>query len=51
MMRSIKAGITNVNDGHYHTVEMDERETGVTTYASHMSNHAHKVVNGIVTGS
>ena len=21
---------------------------GVTTYASHMSNHAHKVVNGVV---
>ena len=48
MMRSIKAGITNVNDGHYHTVEMDNNGTGVTTYASHMSNHAHKVVNGIV---
>jgi len=48
MMRSIKAGITNVNEGHYHTVEMDENGTGVTTYASHMSNHAHKVVNGIV---
>ena len=48
MMRSIKAGITNVNEGHYHTVEMDNNGTGVTTYASHMSNHAHKVVNGIV---
>ena len=47
-MRSIKAGITNVNEGHYHTVEMDNNGTGVTTYASHMSNHAHKVVNGIV---
>ena len=48
MMRSIKAGITNVNEGHYHTVEMDDNGTGVTTYASHMSNHAHKIVNGIV---
>ena len=47
MMRSIKAGITDVQDGHYHTVEMDDQGNGVTTYASHMSNHAHKVVNGI----
>jgi HK97 family phage prohead protease/HK97 family phage major capsid protein len=48
MMRSIKAGITDVHDGHYHTVEMEENGNGVTTYASHMSNHAHKVVNGVV---
>ena len=40
-MRSIKAGITDVQDGHYHTVEMDDQGNGVTTYASHMSNHAH----------
>ena len=25
MMRSIKARITNVNDGHYHTVQMDKK--------------------------
>tara|TARA_Y100000385_G_scaffold290240_1_gene362602 strand:- start:1970 stop:4693 length:2724 start_codon:yes stop_codon:yes gene_type:complete len=48
MMRSIKAGITDVQDGHYHTVEMDDQGNGVTTYASHMSNHAHKVMGGIV---
>ena len=48
MMRSIKAGITDVQSGHYHTVELDETGNGVTTYASHMSNHAHKVVNGVV---
>ncbi len=48
MMRSIKAGITDVQDGHYHTVEMEESGNGVTTYASHMSNHSHKVVNGVV---
>ena len=48
MMRSIKAGITDVHDGHYHTVEMEESGNGVTTYASHMSNHSHKVVNGVV---
>ena len=48
MMRSIKAGITDVNEGHYHTVEMDESGNGVTTYASHMSNHAHKIVGGVV---
>ena len=48
MMRSIKAGITDVQSGHYHTVELDESGNGVTTYASHMSNHAHKVVNGVV---
>ena len=44
MMRSIKAGITDVQNGHYHTVEVDEYGNGVTTYASHMSNHAHKVL-------
>ena len=48
MMRKIKAGITDVSDGHYHTVEMDENGNGVTTYASHMSNHAHKIVAGVV---
>ena len=48
MMRSIKAGITDVQSGHYHTVELDESGNGVTTYASHMSNHAHKVVSGVV---
>ena len=48
MMRKIKAGITDVSMGHYHTVEMDEAGNGVTTYASHMSNHAHKVVAGVV---
>lgn len=48
MMRKIKAGVTDVSMGHYHTVEMDEEGNGVTTYASHMSNHAHKVIGGIV---
>ena len=47
-MRKIKAGITDVSDGHYHTVEMDEMGNGVTTYASHMQNHAHKVMGGVV---
>lgn len=47
-MRKIKAGITDMSDGHYHTVEMDENGNGVTTYASHMQNHAHKVVAGVV---
>jgi hypothetical protein len=48
MMRKIKAGVTDVSMGHYHTVEMDENGNGVTTYASHMSNHAHKVIGGVV---
>jgi HK97 family phage prohead protease len=48
MMRKIKAGITDMSDGHYHTVEMDENGNGVTTYASHMKNHAHKIVGGVV---
>ena len=48
MMRSIKAGITDVQDGHYHTVEMDDQGNGVTTYESHMSNHAHKIMGGVV---
>src|SRR5210317_562213 len=47
-MRKIKAGITDMSDGHYHTVEMDENGNGVTTYASHMQNHAHKVIGGVI---
>jgi hypothetical protein len=37
-----------MSEGHYHTVEMDEMGNGVTTYASHMKNHAHKIVGGVV---
>jgi HK97 family phage prohead protease len=44
-MRRIKAGITDMTNGHYHTVEVDETGNGVTTYASHMTNHAHKIIN------
>jgi HK97 family phage major capsid protein len=47
-MRKIKAGITDMSNGHYHTVELDENGNGVTTYASHMQNHAHKVVAGVL---
>ena len=47
-MRKIKAGITDMSNGHYHTVEVDEMGNGVTTYASHMQNHAHKVMNGVL---
>jgi len=47
-MRKIKAGITDMSDGHYHTVEMDDGGNGVTTYASHMQNHAHKIIAGVV---
>jgi len=39
----IKAGITDMIDGHYHTLEVDENGNGITTYASHMENHSHKV--------
>ena len=42
----IKAGITDMADGHYHTLEVDEKGDGITTYASHMQNHSHKVING-----
>lgn len=42
----IKAGYTDMCEGHYHTVEVDENGNGVTTYASHMANHAHRIVNG-----
>ena len=48
MMRKIKAGITDVSEGHYHTVEMDDAGNGVTTYASHMANHAHKIIGGVM---
>ena len=37
-----------MSNGHYHTVEVDEMGNGVTTYASHMQNHAHKVMNGML---
>jgi HK97 family phage prohead protease/HK97 family phage major capsid protein len=48
MMRGIKAGITDLSDGHYHTIEIDEEGNGVTTYASHMASHAHRVINGVI---
>lgn len=48
MMQGIKAGITDIIDGHYHTIEIDDVGNGVTTYASHMATHAHKIVNGVV---
>ena len=44
----IKAGITDLAEGHYHTVEMDKKGDGVTTYASHLANHAHKVKEGVL---
>lgn len=44
----IRAGFTTMSDGHYHTLEIDENGNGVTTYASHMENHAHRVINGKV---
>jgi HK97 family phage prohead protease/HK97 family phage major capsid protein len=48
MLGKIKAGITDMSDGHYHTVEIDANGNGVTTYASHMQNHAHRIINGVV---
>ena len=44
----IRAGFTTMSEGHYHTLEIDENGNGVTTYASHMEKHAHRVVNGKV---
>lgn len=48
MMRGIKAGITDMCEGHYHTIELDDNGNGVTTYASHMANHSHRVINGVL---
>jgi HK97 family phage prohead protease/HK97 family phage major capsid protein len=48
MMQGIKAGITDICEGHYHTIEIDDSGNGVTTYASHMQNHAHRIIAGIV---
>jgi HK97 family phage prohead protease/HK97 family phage major capsid protein len=48
MMQGIKAGITDICEGHYHTIEIDDLGNGVTTYASHMANHAHRIINGVV---
>lgn len=44
----IKAGITDMKEGHYHTVEMDADGNGVTTYASHMQNHVHMIENNMI---
>jgi len=51
MMNGIKAGITDMSKGHYHTIEIDENGNGVTTYASHMHNHTHKIVDGVILDS
>lgn len=48
MMQGIKAGITDICEGHYHTIEIDDMGNGVTTYASHMASHAHRIINGVV---
>ena len=48
MMQGIKAGITDIMDGHYHTIEIDDVGNGVTTYASHMATHAHRIIMGVV---
>lgn len=45
-MSGLQAGITSTADGHYHTVELDDKGNGVTTYASHLQNHAHRVLDG-----
>jgi len=41
----IKVGITDVVADHYHTYEIDDGGDGVTTYASHNTNHYHKIEN------
>jgi HK97 family phage prohead protease/HK97 family phage major capsid protein len=48
MMQGIKAGITDICEGHYHTIEIDDSGNGVTTYASHMQNHAHRIIAGML---
>lgn len=48
MMEGIKAGFTDVVDGHYHTIEVDDEGNGVTTYTSHMQNHSHKIIGGVL---
>ena len=45
----LKAVVTTMNEGHYHTGEMaPETHDGITTYASHMANHSHMIINGVV---
>lgn len=48
LVMGIKAGFTDVIDGHYHAFELDDAGNGVTTYASHMHNHAHKIIGGVI---
>jgi HK97 family phage prohead protease/HK97 family phage major capsid protein len=39
----IKVGVTDVVNDHYHTYEIDNNGSGVTTYTSHNMNHYHMV--------
>jgi HK97 family phage prohead protease/HK97 family phage major capsid protein len=48
LLGKIQAGVTDMSNGHYHTIEIDGAGNGVTTYASHMQNHAHRIINGVV---
>ena len=41
----IKIGITDCVADHYHTYEIDDEGSGVTTYASHNMHHYHLIEN------
>lgn len=45
---SYKSGISEVANGHYHTIELDINNNGVTTYCSHDKSHVHQVIDGVV---
>lgn len=41
-------GYTEVTNGHYHTIELDGDNNGITTYASHAEDHVHRIVDGVL---
>jgi HK97 family phage prohead protease/HK97 family phage major capsid protein len=42
-MTNLRVGITDNVHGHYHTFEVDSKGKGVTTYASHGTDHFHSI--------
>lgn len=43
---SLIAGITSIEEGHYHTLEFDKNGNGITTFTSHGVNpHVHEISN------
>jgi len=47
--KSLKAGVTSLDESHYHAFEVDGDGTGITTFTSHGHEfHVHEIVDGQV---